>query len=83
MAQEIITYLIIGIAVLVVVLKAKKKFWKTNKKAKISNNTITGIQHQHNCSDCSAECILRDATTRNIQNNKELCKKIEISSGLD
>jgi len=79
MIQEIITYLIIGIAVMIVVFKARKKFWKKSKKARINSEKITG-DHQHNCPDCSAECILRDAAAPIIQNNKDLCKKIENSA---
>jgi len=77
MTQEIITYLIIAIAVVITVLKLMKKFRK--KRSKKTSTNYKKATMQHNCSDCSAECILRDTTSPVIQNNSELCKKIETS----
>lgn len=79
MIQEIITYLIIAIAVFFTVLRGWKKFGnkKRVKKTAKEPEKITGV---HNCTDCSAECILRDASSLVVQNNSELCKKIETAS---
>jgi hypothetical protein len=78
MVQEIITYIIIGVAVVVAVLKIQKKFLSKTKNIN-TNKTMTQV-HQHNCSDCSAECVLRDAATPDVQNNRELCRKIETAA---
>ena len=77
MIQEIITYMIIGAAITVLISRTYKKFGKKKhqtKKSDFKNDTFT---MQHNCSDCSAECMLRDATKTIRENNKELCKKID------
>ena len=78
MIQEIITYMILGSAITLVVIKAKNRFWrKKNRNFKRrTNNTFT----PGNCSSCSAECMLRDSSPQTIQHNKDLCKKIEIKS---
>ncbi len=69
--------MIIGAAIAVVLSNTYKKFGRKkepNKKPDFKNNTFSML---HNCSDCSAECMLRDATKTVRDNNKELCKKID------
>ncbi|MEZ5104155.1 MAG: hypothetical protein R2757_06650 [Draconibacterium sp.] len=79
MIQEIITYIIIATALYFFILKAKKKLGRKKRrpaaKADYKSATFSG---QHNCADCSAECMLRDVAKPLNENNKELCKKIEI-----
>ena len=82
MVQEIITYTIIAIAVFFTVLRFRKKFGKKKQVKKTTANT-TKISGLHNCSDCSAECVLRDTSSMVVQNNSELCKKIETASSSD
>ena len=79
MFQELLTYMIIGSAVTLAILKIAKKFNGKKKKSQV-NFKKESLSMQHNCSDCSAECMLRNAAASVIQNNKDLCKKIEIKS---
>lgn len=71
--------MIIGSAVTLAVLKSIKKLGKKkpNKMVDFKKNTFS---LDHNCSDCSAECILRDATSPVIKTNYDLCKKVELKS---
>lgn len=57
-------------------LKSKKP---QQKKPDFKGETFT---MQHNCSDCSAECMLRNAPKLTIEKNKELCREIEIRQKL-
>jgi len=79
MFQEIITYMLIGSAVTYAALKIRNKLQgkKRNKQVDFKKDTFS---IKHNCSDCSADCILRDASSSAIQQNDELCKKIKIKS---
>jgi len=78
MIQEIITYIIIGSAVTVAVMKLIKKFSrKKRKKNKDLNDEKSTMQH--NCSDCSAECILRDTSKSALEFNHNLCKKVDLN----
>jgi hypothetical protein len=82
MIQEIITYMIIGAAIALAISKiiGKIKGRKTpKKKVSFKNETFT---MQHNCSDCSAECMLRNASKLTVEKNKELCQEIEIRQKL-
>lgn len=79
MVQEIITYTIIAVAVFFTLLRFWKKFGK-KKRVKKTDAVTPKIAAQHNCSDCSAECILRDSSSLVVQSNSELCKKIETAS---
>lgn len=84
MLQEIITYMIIGAAVTLAVLKFIKRFGgKKQKKMKsTSTSSTTSASASHNCSDCSAECLLRDLPKVVIEKNKEACVQIEKKSKL-
>jgi hypothetical protein len=78
MIQEIITFMILGSAITLVVIKAKNRFWRKkrrNFKRRINQHSAPG-----NCSTCSAECMLRGSSPQTIQHNKDLCKEIEIKS---
>lgn len=73
--------MIIGAAIAVAALKTIKKFGKKRAKQKHTTNCNTS-KTAHNCSDCSAECMLRDAVNPlpEGENEKNLCQKIEIKS---
>ena len=82
MIQEIITYMIIGAAIALAISKTVNKFRvkrKPEKKVDFKKDTIS---MHHDCSDCSAECMLRSATKPMIKENIELCNKIENRSKL-
>ncbi|HSO88691.1 MAG TPA: hypothetical protein VLQ91_19210 [Draconibacterium sp.] len=82
MIQEIITYMIIGAAVALAVSKAIGKIKGKKSVQKNVNFQKDTFSMQHNCSDCSAECMLRNASRPLIEKNKELCKEIEIRQKL-
>ena len=79
MIQEIITYLIIGSAITLAVIKTIKKFGRKKRKHKIDYNKVN-ITEEHNCSDCSAECMLRDVALPESTTNQDLCKQIKVNS---
>lgn len=73
MLQEIITYIIVAVAVGLALWKMYKKFsGGKRKKSKQVRKTITSAPH--NCSDCIAECSLRDAVPVVRKENEELCE---------
>lgn len=78
--QELITYIIVATAVAMAISKIFKKLVKKKKPAKkIDFQKTTLTMQQHNCSDCSAECMLRNAVKPfSEESNKDLCRKIEI-----
>lgn len=71
MIQEIITYMIIGGAVTLAILKMVKRFAK-KKSAKLDYKK-TKIPAGHNCNDCAAECALRDAPRHIIKTSQADC----------
>ncbi len=71
--------MLIGSAVTMAFLRIKKKLSGKKKAQKIDFKNES-FSMQHNCSECSADCMLRDAAPTIIQNNKELCNKIEVES---
>jgi len=78
MIQEIITFMIIGAAIALAIAKSISKMKgkkRIQKKPDFKKETFT---MQHDCSDCPAECMLRNATKLTIDKNKELCREIEI-----
>lgn len=81
MVQEIITYMIIGAAVAVAIMKFAKRFGpkKTAKKVETGGQKVS---HVHNCGECSAECQLRDLPRIVIEQNSEECIQIEKKSKL-
>jgi uncharacterized membrane protein YraQ (UPF0718 family) len=78
MIQEIITYMIIGAAVALAISKMINKTGIRKNRGKKTDYKSVSINVQHNCSDCSAECMLRDSAKPVIEKNKELCKEIEL-----
>ncbi len=80
--QEIITYMIIGAAVALAISKAIQKFGLKKKAKNKIDYRKENFTMQHNCSDCSAECMLRSASKPIIEKNKELCREIEIKQKL-
>ena len=82
MIQEIITFMIIGAAIALAIVKSIGKIKgkkRSQKKPDLQKQTFT---MQHNCSDCSAECMQRNTTKLTIDKNKELCHEIEIRQKL-
>lgn len=70
--------MIIGAAVAWAIVKSTGKIKgkkRLQKKPDFKRETFT---MQHNCSDCSAECMLRNAPKLTMDKNKELCREIEI-----
>ena len=73
--------MIVGSAITI----ALYKFWKQlkpksgRKKVNVQFKKET-FSMQHNCSDCAAECTLRDAPRKIILKNKDLCRKVELNS---
>lgn len=81
MIQEIITYMIIGAAVALAISKMMNKAGIRKSREKKTDYKSASIS-VHNCSDCSAECMLRDSAKPVIEKNKELCKEIELRQKL-
>lgn len=79
MLQEIITYMIIGSAVTLTVLKIVKRFSRKKPVKKATSQENTG-GHVHNCSACSAECQLRDLPRVVIEKNIDECVQVEKKS---
>ncbi len=77
MIQEIITYMIIGAAIALAISKAVNKFIRKRKPVKKVDFKKDSISMHHDCSDCSAECMLRDSVKPMIKKNVDLCNKIE------
>lgn len=74
--------MIIGAAIALAISMTVKKFRgkrKPVKKVDFKNNKIS---LHHDCSDCSAECMLRNVAKPVIKKNIELCNKIENKSRL-
>jgi len=80
MLQEIITYMIIGSAVTLSILKIANHFKKKRAKKHPANKSQADLKSGHNCSSCSAECVLRDLPQNKIKIDSELCKKVETRS---
>jgi hypothetical protein len=73
MIQEILTYLIIAIAAGTAIWR----FYQTlsvKKKTKVTDFKKEKFSMQHNCSDCGANCTIRNATPRVKQENEEICE---------
>jgi hypothetical protein len=80
MFQEILTYMIIGSAITLAVIKMAKKLLPKPKKVSTTANGPIASIHQHNCSECSADCQLRDLPKYVIQKNTDACLQIERKS---
>jgi len=77
MIQEIITYMILGAAITLATIKVKNRFW--HRKSKISNQNNEKSSSLPNCSNCSAECVMRDISPQSNQYNKDLCNKVKLN----
>ncbi len=82
MIQEVLTYMIIGAAIALAVLKVMQKFKPKKRPERKINYQEEKFSYHHDCSDCSAECMLRDASKSVIKENAELCNRIEAQSKL-
>ena len=80
MMQEILTYTIVALAVVFAVRKSIKKFSKKKRIPSEENLETDTTGAQHKCSDCLAECMLRDAVSPSAEDASNLCKKINIPS---
>ena len=77
MIQEIITYIILGSAITLAIIKVKNRFWR--RKTKKSNQNNEKSSSLPNCSTCSAECVMRDTFPQTTKYNKDLCDKIKLN----
>ncbi len=80
MIQEIITYMILGSAITLAIIKVKNRFWRKKSSKSNSDSTNEKSSSMPNCSSCSAECIMRDSFPQTAQYNKDLCDKIQTKS---
>lgn len=72
MVQELITFLIVAVAVAIAARKIYKRFSK--KKPKPADFKNVALADSHNCSDCaSADCALRDLPRNIIDKSAEVC----------
>ena len=82
MIQETITFLIVGAAVVYAlsgIIKKPHRKQKNAPKTDFKNETFT---MQHNCSGCTAECMMRNSVKPLEGANADLCNKIEIRQKL-
>lgn len=79
--QEFLTYVIVGFAIIIVLLKLVKQFLP-RKSQNTKHDDMQMAQQQHNCSDCSAECVLRDVPKHVTEKNTVVCQKVEEKSKL-
>ena len=79
MLQEIITYLIIAIAVIWAVVKMYRRIFKKPGKPSKINFKKDKISMVHNCTDCAAaDCELRDLPQKVIEKNKDKCNESSV-----
>jgi len=69
--------MIIGAAVALAFSKTIQKFGLKKKPKRKINFQKENFTMQHNCSDCSAECMLRNAVKPVTNENLDFCKKVE------
>ena len=77
MTQEIITYMIIGAALAFTFSGIFKKLTAKKKKTVKTDFKNQTFSMQHNCNECSAECMLRNTVKPMQGKNEELCKKLK------
>lgn len=73
--------MIIGAAIALAVLKTRKKLTKKKITAKPDFKNIT-YKIDHNCTGCSADCMLRENVKPLVGKKKELCRQIEVNRKL-
>ncbi len=74
--------MIIGAAIALAVSQAIRKIRGERKPAKKIDFKKETFSMHHDCSDCSAECMLRDSVKPVVKENIELCIKTEKNSEL-
>lgn len=79
MVQEIISYIIIGSALAIVAFKVWKQY-APKKKVKKETSSADSVLQGHNCTECSAECQLRDLPKYIIEKNLDECVQVENKS---
>ena len=72
MIQEIITYIIIGVAILVGIQKFNKKFSIKKKDSDVQKKTTSD---PNRCADCTADCLLRDSVNSLNGTDSNYCEK--------
>ncbi|WP_297090578.1 hypothetical protein [uncultured Draconibacterium sp.] len=81
MFQEILTYLIVAVALIWAALKIYRRFFKPAKKSGKVDFSKDKIVMAHNCSECSANnCALRDMPKKVIEKNIEQCNSMAVKS---
>jgi len=82
MIQEIITFLIVGAAIVYAlsgIIKKPLRKKKPGLKTDFKNESFT---MQHNCAGCSADCMLRNSVKPLKDSSAGLCKQIDIKQKL-
>ncbi len=79
MIQDIITYMIIGSAITLAIIKVRNRFWRKKRK-RSSSGSKNEKPSSSSCSNCVADCVIRDVSQQSIQYNNDLCNKIESKS---
>lgn len=74
MIQEIITYIIIGFAVVLAFYKSYKKLARKNR-SKSPNGKGNSPAIHTGCANCTADCILRNASPDVKNENAQLCEQ--------
>lgn len=77
MIQEIITFLIVGTAVVYALSGLMKKPHRKQKSVAKTDFKNESFTMQHNCSGCSADCMLRNTVKPLNGANAGLCKQLE------
>lgn len=79
MIQEIITYMILGAAITMAIVKMSNKFWRKKSRKSNSDSNNKKSSSLPNCSACTAECVMRNSSPQTTQYNKDLCDKIKLN----
>ncbi len=82
MIQEIITYIIVAAAVVYAFSGILKKLFRKQKTVQKTDFNTESFTMQHNCSSCSADCMLRNSVKPMKGSNADLCKQIEVKQKL-
>lgn len=82
MIQEAITFMIIGAAITLAGYKIINTFIGKKRKKSIPKSKKESYLMVHNCSECSAECMLRDSIPPKIKNQVQGCNPVKIKSDI-
>ena len=80
MIQEIITYMILGSAITLAIIKVRNRFWRKKRELSSPDSNSKKTTLSSHCSNCVADCTMRDVSQQSIQYNNDLCNKIESKS---